>query len=72
MFLNSFGSVRFARTPHTQVRAADQSLSEEDRAAAREEAEHSGKSAKYCLKEVRHNTYYVDLHTYVPRKSGSE
>eukprot|EP00903_Cladosiphon_okamuranus_P011191 g10560.t1 len=36
-----------------QVRAADQSLSDEDRAAAREEAEHSGKSAKYCLKEAK-------------------
>lgn len=36
-----------------KVRAADQSLSEEDRTTAREEAEHSGRSAKYCLKEVR-------------------
>ncbi|CAN0209662.1 unnamed protein product, partial [Pylaiella littoralis] len=36
-----------------QVRAADGALSEEDRTAAREEAEHSGRSAKYCLKEAK-------------------
>ncbi|CAM9539443.1 unnamed protein product, partial [Hapterophycus canaliculatus] len=36
-----------------QARAADQSLSEEDRSAARDEAEHSGRSAKYCLKEAK-------------------
>ena len=40
-------------SPPEQARAVDQALTEEERTEAREEAEHSGKSAKYCLKEVR-------------------
>ncbi|CAN0050701.1 unnamed protein product [Laminaria digitata] len=35
-----------------QARAVDQTLTEEERTEAREEAEHSGRSAKYCLKEA--------------------
>lgn len=35
-----------------QMRAADQALTEDERAEAREEGEQGGRSAKYCLKEV--------------------
>lgn len=36
-----------------QVRAADQSLTEEQRTEAREEAEAEGRNAKFYLREVR-------------------
>lgn len=38
--------------PREQMRAADQTLTEDERARAREEGEQGGRSAKYCLKEV--------------------
>lgn len=45
--------------PPEQARAVDQTLTEEERAEAREEADHSGKSAKYCLKEVRQSFFAI-------------